>query len=470
MLRYICFWLYFICCWLYPEMWSSIWLYSSDLCVEMVLKKIFFVWFVPMWLMRCQHPRTNSSPDWLYPASLAPTPFSSGPSVVPPNHLPLDHSAPDSQPTDWTNTHLHQDHSTRLMQQHDVNISPLSLLTHLSGSGRQLHPCRPLGSWCRPLRAWCLPLVCWCRPLMSWYRSLFCWCRPLVSWCQPTGSWCRPLMAWCWPLGYLYRNLRAWWRPLRSWCRSLESWCRLFVSWRRTFSIRRQASVHVLVSRVTCIVFPLGTRRDVCVLGFFCHMGHVSVCLKAAYCGQFRCSLVLPIWTSPKLTICPPICFARTTGILAGMFGFVFQLGMTLVFVISLGSVWVSFFLALFSLWRLDPGQVVVVVQRTDDKERWPLTVLQLLTQVFQAVQHQGVGKVASCVTLVLDTDKEHLLVTSFPACAFLCVFVELVSYYGRVTHLTHCEELPFWADYIYISFCCCWYSQRAFRYTTPSQ
>lgn len=69
------------------------------------------------------------------------------------------------------------------------------------------------------------------------------------------------------------------------------------------------------------------------------------------------------------------------------MFGFVFQLGMTLVFVISLGlvwvsvflallfvislgSVWVSVFLALFSLWRLDPGQVVVVVQRTDDKER----------------------------------------------------------------------------------------------------
>ena len=41
MLRYICFWLYFICCWLYPEMWSSIWLYSSDLCVEMVLKKSF---------------------------------------------------------------------------------------------------------------------------------------------------------------------------------------------------------------------------------------------------------------------------------------------------------------------------------------------------------------------------------------------------------------------------------------------
>ena len=52
------------------------------------------------------------------------------------------------------------------------------------------------------------------------------------------------------------------------------------------------------------------------------------------------------------------------------VFGFVFQLGMTLVFVISLGLVWVSVFLALFSLWRLDPGQVVVVVQRTDDKER----------------------------------------------------------------------------------------------------
>ena len=147
--------------------------------------------------------------------------------------------------------------------------------------------------------------------------------------------------------------------------------------------------MHFLLSRVTCIVFPLGTRRDVCVLGFFCHIGHVSVCLKAAYCGQFRRSLVLPIWTSLKLTICPPICFARTAGILGGMFvfGFVFQLGMTLVFVISLGlvwvsvflallfvislgSVWVSVFLALFSLWRLDPGQVVVVVQRTDDKER----------------------------------------------------------------------------------------------------